>query len=219
MGLIFPDYGTPFGKPGGQKYSIAGVATAHVALLGLIAITVPADRLAEMARPFTARLIELAPKEPPSPPPPKPAKKAPPVPQPILTAKAVMADAPAPFVVTPQPPAPPALAPIAVATSPTSAPVPVIAARFDADYLDNPKPVYPHASQRLREQGKVVLRVRVTPAGLAERVEIKQSSGFQRLDQAAEDVVGRWRFVPARRGDEAIAAWVLVPISFNLQEG
>ena len=218
MGLFFPDYGTSLGEPRGQKYSALAVAAAHLALLGLIAVAVPADRLAEMARPFTARLIELAPKEPP-PPPPKSPKKALPVPQPILAAKAVMADAPTSFVVAPQPPAPPAPVPIAIPTSPTSAPVPVIAARFDADYLDNPKPVYPHTSRRLREQGKVVLRVRVTPSGLAERVEIKQSSGFQRLDQAAEDVVGRWRFVPARRGDEAIAAWVLVPISFNLQEG
>ncbi len=217
MGLFFPDYGTPFGAPHGQKYSVVAVAAAHVALLGLIATVVPAEQLAEMARPFTARLIELAPKPPPQPPLPKQTKKTPPVPLPIFTANSVPSNAPATFVVAPQAPAPPA--PVPLSAPPPSTGEMVTAARFDADYLDNPKPVYPHASRRMREQGKVLLRVRVNPAGLADRVEIKQTSGFQRLDQAAEEVVGRWRFIPARRGDEAIAAWVLVPISFNLQEG
>jgi protein TonB len=95
--------------------------------------------------------------------------------------------------------------------------VAITAARFDADYLHNPKPVYPHASRRLGEQGKVLLRVYVSAAGLAEKVEVKLSSSFARLDKAAEDAVSRWRFVPARRGDHAIAAWVQVPITFQLE--
>jgi protein TonB len=114
--------------------------------------------------------------------------------------------------VPPPPPAPVAAAPINAA----AAPVAITAARFDADYLDNPKPVYPHASRRLGEQGKVLLRVYVSAAGLAEKVEIKLGSGFARLDQAAHDAVSRWRFVPARRGEQAVAAWVQVPITFQL---
>ena len=39
-----------------------------------------------------------------------------------------------------------------------------------------------------------------------------------RLDNAAQDAVWRWKFVPARRGDEAVSAWVLVPITFNLKK-
>ena len=38
-----------------------------------------------------------------------------------------------------------------------------------------------------------------------------------RLDRAAQEAVTRWRFVPARRGDVAVEAWVLVPIVFKLQ--
>ncbi|MDO8930837.1 MAG: energy transducer TonB [Rhodocyclaceae bacterium] len=214
MGLFFPDYGTPLGKPRGQTLSFAGVAAGHAALLVLVALAVPAERFADLARPFTARLIESAPEVPPPPPPRQTPRKARPAPQPVLAA-----DTPAPqaaaFAVPPQPPAPQA----APAPAPIAAPeaVPVTAARFDADYLDNPKPVYPHASRRLREEGRVLLRVRVSAAGLAEKVEIKLSSGFARLDQAAEEAVSRWRFVPARRGDETVAAWVQVPITFNLQ--
>jgi len=47
-------------------------------------------------------------------------------------------------------------------------------------------------------------------------VELKSTSGSERLDQAALDAVRQWRFVPAKRGSEAIAAWVVVPISFSL---
>lgn len=221
MGLFFPDYGTPLGKPGGQKLSFVGVTAGHAALLGLIAVAVPADRLADLTRPFTARLIELAPEVPqPSPPPPiQPPKKVQPAPLPVLAANvATPIPQAAAFTVAPQPSAPVTAPPIVAA--PVAVPeIPIVAARFDADYLDNPKPVYPHASRRLGEQGKVLLRVRVSAAGHPERVEVKQTSGFPRLDQAAEEVVGRWRFAPARRGNEAIATWVLVPISFNLQEG
>jgi protein TonB len=110
---------------------------------------------------------------------------------------------------------PQATAPDSVA-APEPAPA-FTAARFDADYLDNPKPQYPHASRRLGEEGRVVLRVFVSADGDAKRVEVKQSSGFQRLDQAAENAVARWRFVPARRGEQAVSAWVAVPIEFSLK--
>lgn len=110
----------------------------------------------------------------------------------------------------PQPPAPPAPA------APTEAAV--VPARFDADYLKNPPPPYPALAKRMGEEGTVRLRVRVSPDGLAESVEIKASSGSARLDQAALDTVRRWRFVPARQGSQAVAAWVVVPITFHLNQ-
>ena len=90
-------------------------------------------------------------------------------------------------------------------------------ARFDADYLHNPKPLYPPLSRRQGEEGKVLLKVSVSAQGAAEQVEVHKSSGFTRLDNAARDAVLRWRFVPARRGDEPVAASVLVPITFALE--
>lgn len=93
----------------------------------------------------------------------------------------------------------------------------LVEARFDVDYLRNPKPVYPAMSRRLREEGKVMLRVYVSPDGNPQDIEIKRSSGSVRLDEAAKTAVQRWRFVPARRGNAAVAAWVVVPIVFNLE--
>lgn len=102
----------------------------------------------------------------------------------------------------------------AVPAAPT--PGPSGAARFEADYLHNPKPVYPLASRRLGEEGRVLLRVRVSAHGLPAEVDIRQSSGFPRLDEAARAAVLRWRFVPARQGTEAVEASVLVPLQFTL---
>jgi protein TonB len=218
MGLFFSDYTTSFGQPSGQKRVFVGVAVAHALLFGLIAAIVPAEQLAELAQPFSARIIELAAQAPPPLPPKQPVKKERPAPLPLLTASTPSIETASTFVVAAAPPALIVPLPVAApATVSVAAPVPVTAARFDADYLDNPKPIYPHASRRQSEEGRVLLRVRVSATGHVERVEIKQSSGFPRLDQAAEDAVARWRFVPARRGDEAIAAWVQVPITFNFQ--
>ncbi len=89
--------------------------------------------------------------------------------------------------------------------------------RFDADYLSNPAPAYPPLSRRMGEEGKVQLRVFVDTNGRPSQIELKTSSGSPRLDQAAQEAVWRWKFVPARRGDETVAAWVLVPIVFTLQ--
>lgn len=99
----------------------------------------------------------------------------------------------------------------------TGAGAPVVAPRFDAAYLNNPRPEYPRIARRLGEQGQVLLSVFVDAAGRPEKVEIRSSSGHPRLDQAALEAVRKWRFVPARRGDRPIGAWVLVPISFVLE--
>jgi len=132
---------------------------------------------------------------------------------PVLTAAAPAA-APSALAVTP----PAAAAAVAVA-SPAAAPaaaLAVVGARFDADYLHNPKPVYPAASRRLGEEGRVLLRVRVSAQGLPLSVDVRQSSGSPRLDEAARAAVERWRFVPAKQGTEAVESTVVVPLQFTL---
>ena len=202
---------------------LALVAAAHVAVVvGVLQVSTRPE-LREALQNVMVRVIEL---EPPKVEPVKKEAKPVPVapkegvrraelpPPPILAAAA---DAPAvpTFAVAPQPPAPAVLPPIQAAPP---APPPLTAARFDADYLHNPVPVYPSFSRRLGEEGKVQLRVRVSAEGAALEVEVKQSSGFPRLDAAARDAVLKWRFVAARRGSEAVESWVGVPIVFKLEQ-
>jgi protein TonB len=87
----------------------------------------------------------------------------------------------------------------------------------DADYLHNPKPEYPAMSKRRGEQGRVVLRVLIGADGVAQKAEVHQSSGFERLDQAGLGTVLRWRYVPGKRGGQPEAMWFHVPINFVME--
>ncbi|MBU0604007.1 MAG: energy transducer TonB [Gammaproteobacteria bacterium] len=182
--------------------------------------------------------LPVAPPEPPKvvqevvPEPPKPVKK--PVPKrkevalPKLVAKE---DAPSVQTAPPQAPPPPEpvaidaapAAPVAPAPAPVSAapvvapPPPVSPPRFNADYLVNPAPAYPPMSRRMGEEGRVLLRVMVEADGTPSSVEVRTSSGFPRLDRAAQEAVRKWKFVPARRGEDAVAGAVNVPIDFGLR--
>ena len=123
-------------------------------------------------------------------------------------------NAPAEIVTRPPELQPPAQPVRPQQTAPQAATVPP---KFDADYLDNPPPVYPQLSKRLGEFGSVMLMVFVDVNGNPGQIDIQTSSRFDRLDHAGIDAVRRWRFVPAKQGDKAVAAWVLVLIVFSLK--
>lgn len=82
--------------------------------------------------------------------------------------------------------------------------------------LHNPEPPYPPESRRRGEEGRVVLKVRVSREGTAESVEVERSSGHRRLDMTARRTVSRWRFIPARQNQVAVADWARVTIIFKL---
>ena len=123
------------------------------------------------------------------------------------------------FIESPKPkvvPPPPMLAPVGAVPAP---PVPARAelSSSDADYLQNSKPAYPANSWRLGEQGKVIVRVLIAADGAAQKYEIRKSSGFERLDQAALATVQRWRYVPGKRGGVPESMWFSIPINFVLE--
>lgn len=78
------------------------------------------------------------------------------------------------------------------------------------------RPAYPERARRRGEQGRVLLRVDVTPDGVPSAVTVAQSSGYSSLDAAAREAVRQWRFVPATRGGRPVAAVALLPILFRL---
>lgn len=205
----------------GMQLSAAAMSFGlHAVVVGLALWAAPSmSPPAERPQVVSVALIQSRPAAPaevlspiPEPPPPPPK----PVPRP--TPQKVQAP-PEPQSVQPPPPQP------LVRAEPSSTVVEVaeiaedtvsVEPSFQADYLRNPAPAYPRISKRLGEQGEVSLRVLVDPHGKPRRVELSASSGFERLDRAALDVVLRWSFVPARRGSRAVEAWVIVPIVFSL---
>lgn len=195
----------------GLSVAIALHALAAAALLSFE----PARRALLEVAPIVVDLIVPPPVERPRPAPPtelpRPRPVAKRVEQPVAApVLAAPVEAPSPIVAPPPPPPVPA---------PEAEPAPVLVTQpiFNADYLDNPAPPYPATSRRAGEQGRVLLRVLVGAAGRADDIQLRASSGFARLDDAARATVARWKFVPAKRGAEPIAAWVLIPISFRLE--
>jgi protein TonB len=52
---------------------------------------------------------------------------------------------------------------------------------------------------------------------MPQKAEVRQTSGFDRLDQTALATVMRWRYVPGKRGGVPEAMWFNVPINFVLK--
>jgi len=148
-------------------------------------------------------------------PPPKveqhPVRKAKPDLTPVPEVQPVVAHAvqQAPVAVQPAPPAPAPVQPVAE--------LPLELPRYNAAYLSNPPPAYPLAARRRGIEGTVLVRAEVAAGGECLRAELKKSSGAEVLDQAALEAVKKWRFVPAKRGNQAVIAWVEVPITFKLE--
>lgn len=203
------------------------VLVIHVIIVAVLLQPTPARLARKNGVPIVVSLIE--PERKPEPPPPLVPPKR------VVTTQRVVPPTVAspPPVVPPPAPAAPSIAtvesvitttpePVTSAAVPSPipappAPPPFTPPSFNARYLQNPPPAYPPVSRKVREEGKVILRVFVSESGLPVEVDIRTSSGHPRLDDTAVDTVRRWRFVPARRGEQPVSAWVLVPISFTLK--
>ncbi len=83
-------------------------------------------------------------------------------------------------------------------------------------YLHNPKPPYPELSRENEEEGSVRLAVTVEADGHPSSVRVAGSSGFSRLDRAAEQAVWKYRFRPAMRNGEPVRSDYVFSIRFSL---
>ena len=195
-------------------------------------MVIPAQVIATFITPEPEPIVmpEPMPLAPPEPvvqpkPVPKPQPKPQPKPKPQPLPKAVASPDPAPATaptgtLDPEPTAPatPTPAPTAAqASATTDAPAAIVMPSSSAAYLNNPRPSYPSISERMGEQGKVVLRVFIGTDGLPQKIELNRSSGFERLDRQAQETVSRWKFVPGKRNGVPEAMWYLVPINFVLE--
>ncbi len=89
---------------------------------------------------------------------------------------------------------------------------------IDAGHASNPKPPYPLASRRMGEEGTVILSVYILSSGMVDKIRIKKSSGYPRLDNAALEAVKKWRYIPAKNGDTPVAIWHTQAIRFSLKD-
>ena len=203
---------------------VVGVLGAHlVAGWALLQVDAVRNAVHEAAPLFVDLLAPPAPPPPAPPPPPPPVLRKPtPRPPPVIaTPPAATPDPTPPFVVpAPEPPAPLAAAPEPPAAPPTPpAPPPAEPKVIPATavrYVTPPAPLYPAQSQRMKEQGRVLLRVEIGADGRARQVLVSRSSGHARLDESAASAVRQARFAPYTENGVALVVWTHVPIDFEL---
>lgn len=216
--------------PAQQRAVVLAIVALH-GLAGWALLQVAPVRAAlAQAAPMMVDLLAPTAPEPPReqppapPPPPQPVAKKPPPPVPVIAA--APAPAPAAFVVAeappePAPPAPPDAPVVAAVTAPPAPSAPPPPPReippAAIQYLEPPSPGYPRLSRRLNESGLVVVRVFVDVDGLPRTVQVVQSSGYARLDEAALEGVRRARFRPYAENGRPTAGWARIPIPFELE--
>jgi len=78
-------------------------------------------------------------------------------------------------------------------------------------------PTYPAISRRMGEEGKLVLRVELDENGRIDNAKVINSSGYERLDDAALTAVKSWQCNPSLRNGQPVRAVALQPFNFVLQ--
>lgn len=81
-----------------------------------------------------------------------------------------------------------------------------------------PKPHYPMASRRLKEQGLVMVKLCVNEQGIVGEVGVSKSSGFHGLDQSALTTLAQWRFAPITANSARLSSQCFqTPVQFTLE--
>ena len=82
---------------------------------------------------------------------------------------------------------------------------------------DCPKPEYPKASRRLLEEGVVTLRILVGTDGHVLKAEISNTSGFNRLDEAARNALSLCQFRPGIVNGQPSQSWASINYAWRLK--
>lgn len=192
--------------PGRQLLGIAGVVVLHGVLLWAL-VNGLGQKVAEVIRvPIVAQIVADAPPAPTEPPPLPPPPELTPPPQPIdipLPELQIQAPPPKAINVTPAPPAPkrPPVRTAAVINASTGC----------------RKPDYPSSSERLGEQGTVVLQFLVGADGRVIDSRVQSSSGYPRLDQAAREALGRCKFTAGTVDGRPERSWAQIKYTWRLR--
>ena len=200
-------------KPASNKRTIGFIVVIAVHALMLWALTTGLAKtmVDALMEPIETRVIEEAQQIPEAPPPPPPKFDAPPpvvmdMPDVVITQEAPQQAAiTTTKKVAPPPPPPPDDVLIAPRQNPRRPNTP-------------PEEIYPAMSKRLGEEGTVVLLLSVNVEGRVTDAKVDQSSGFERLDEAAsKEAVRSWRFLPGTRNGKPEAMQFRLKVTFSLK--
>ena len=204
------DYAQQQRNPSKHLIGMAVVVVFHVILVWAL-VNGLARKVVEVVKgPLETKIIQEMKPPPPEAPPPPPPKFAPPPPDFIPPPEVnVAVETPPTNTITavsskPAPPAPPT--PVAQ----TAAHVPPV---VKAGHCREPE--YPPASERLGEEGRVVLQLLVNTDGKVIDSKVESSSGHPRLDEAARAALSLCKFTPGTYQGQPEQAWGRIAYVFK----
>ena len=187
------------------------VVLMHVGLVYALANGLAQSVVEIIKGPMETKLIEEIKPEDEKPPPPPPKFMAPPPPQIIMPELQIEA--------------PPAeVATNAITTGPKQAPKAEAAPAATVPPRSNPRrpvtqPEYPPTSKRLGEAGTVVMLLTVNEEGKVTDAKIDQSSGFERLDEAAvKEALRAWKLLPGTVGGKPVTMQYRFRVTFKITD-
>jgi protein TonB len=201
------------GKPESSRrvYAIGAVIVFHIFVMYALVSGLARKAIEVLPSPIETKILdEVKTDEEPPPPPPPPQLDVPPppfIPPPEIT----IATAPPPTntitttTVAPPPTAAPAPRPASVSKAP------VVKAKACRE------PDYPAVSERLGETGSVTLQLLVGIDGKVTDSKVETSSGFERLDKAAQAALSRCKFEPGIVDGQPAPAWAQLKYTFRKQ--
>ncbi|MGL4673650.1 MAG: energy transducer TonB, partial [Wohlfahrtiimonas sp.] len=92
-----------------------------------------------------------------------------------------------------------------------------VAPTHEGKALGNRKPKYPELSLRRKEEGRVTLKAKVLVSGRAEFVSIHKSSGYPRLDNAAQKAAQNYRYKPAEKHGQKVSYDYFFTVTFSIK--
>ena len=84
--------------------------------------------------------------------------------------------------------------------------------------INNPHPPYPLIARKKGFEGKLILEVLVNEDGSVKSTSIRESSGYEILDNVSKKTVEKWIFIPAKKMGQAVKDNIQVPIKFVLTD-
>lgn len=187
--------------PKRRLISISAVILIHIIMIWGLASGLVRKAMDVLPPPIKTKIIEDTAVEDEPPPPPPPKFEAPPpafVPPPEISIATATTGGNA--ITTTARPTPPKV---------TANKPPVVKAKNCRE------PDYPAVSERLGETGTVLLQLLVGTDGKVTESKIEKSSGFPRLDKAAQDALSRCRFTPGEVNGVPAPAWAQLKYTFR----
>lgn len=79
-------------------------------------------------------------------------------------------------------------------------------------------PEYPEEARKKGLTGMVVVEVVLNEAGKVEEAQVKKSTGYFLLDEAAKTAAMKFEFLPAKKDGEAVKCKMKIPFKFELDK-